>query len=343
MCDFTFVVISYNHEMYIIEHLESIAFQIKNYGSDRSFQLIVADDGSSDQTLNLVRYWLSFNSSLFCDVEVCSQEINEGTCRNFTKVWHLIKGGLCKFTAGDDVYSCEDLFKDWEEVRNGDIVSGMPLWLIGGALSWPRIFNFNMIATLHIYTKGEFIRRLMGVGFLHTPSIIFNRRYFYDEALKKFINSFYVTEDFPMQVKISEGVPNLRFVQCRRVHIYYRRTPQSTYIIRNTSFDRDKLRIFQYLLGRASGRWQKFLLRNRIFCYRLESRLLKWTLNINYLIYGFRVFLKIVPISIDYLKFDVDVDGHQAYYNAIVHEAQRYREGFCEFRKQSAEWGCGNG
>ena len=51
MRDFTFIVITYNHEEFILEHLESIKFLINHYGHGINFTISVADDASKDNTL----------------------------------------------------------------------------------------------------------------------------------------------------------------------------------------------------------------------------------------------------------------------------------------------------
>ena len=104
-------MLSYNHENYILEHLESIKFQIKNFGAKYSIDLIIADDGSKDNSVYLAKLWISKNRFLFRSVSFTGKSINVGTCINYTNTWKKIKTTSFKITASDDVYSKENIFK----------------------------------------------------------------------------------------------------------------------------------------------------------------------------------------------------------------------------------------
>ena len=60
---FTFISITYNHEKYIIEHLESIKYQILQYGKNEKVCFILSDDCSTDNTLLITQQWLKINSN----------------------------------------------------------------------------------------------------------------------------------------------------------------------------------------------------------------------------------------------------------------------------------------
>ena len=62
--NFSFLVFTYNHEKYIVDHLESIKYQIENYGIAIDVDLLINDDGSSDQTVHIVDSWINENQSL---------------------------------------------------------------------------------------------------------------------------------------------------------------------------------------------------------------------------------------------------------------------------------------
>lgn len=65
MNEFTFCVLSYNHEKYILETLESIKFLVKNYGGKLKINLIIGDDCSDDNTAAIIDFWLQKNRVLF--------------------------------------------------------------------------------------------------------------------------------------------------------------------------------------------------------------------------------------------------------------------------------------
>ncbi|MDP2782155.1 glycosyltransferase family 2 protein [Devosia sp.] len=328
MMDFTFVVITYNHEAYVLEHLESIAYQIREHGQGYSFQLIVADDASKDQTLALVRHWLNQHASLFADVQIHTQATNQGTCDNYTKVWQYVRGDVCKLTAGDDVYSGENLLAEWRRLHEHDISSGYPLNLIDGQLSWPAFFNVNMVASNWIYGRGDYIKRMLGINFSHTPSIVFSTRVLRDDVIRDFVRQFAVTEDFPLHVKMAERFTPLSFSQSPLVHIYYRRTAGSTYLVRSAAFDKDKIAIFRYLRDHVARGFERLLISNRMFCFRQTSPWKRRLLNLNYLVYGTRAALHGLSILSEYRQLKPELEKHRLHYQSIRTRAEAQRAAF---------------
>jgi len=341
MIDFTFVVISYNHENYILEHLESIAFQIRTYGQNHTFQLIIADDASRDKTISLVKYWLKDHASLFSDVQICTQDYNQGTCQNYTKVWEIVRGSICKLTAGDDVYSCENLLAEWLRLEHYDISSGYPLHLIDGELDWPTFYNINMVATNRIYGKSNYMKRLLGISFSHTPSIIFSKIVLQDNSIRDFIRQFSVTEDYPMHVKMAERLSPMSFEQSSLIHIYYRRTSKSTYIIRNESFVKDKIAIFVYLRDHVAQGIERFFMANRLFCFQRTSPIARRLLNLNYVVYLIRAIAHSAGIARDLKKLKPDVNKHRLHYRNIQVRAESKRAAYLSSLSDSKDGNLG--
>ena len=241
---FTFGVITYNHSNYIVEHLESIKFLIKNYGEDYSFKLVVADDGSRDNTVELINSWLSANEGLFENQVIMGDGKNRGTCVNYTNIWPHIDSELFKITAGDDVYSYLNIIEEANKLLGNDFISGVPLLLIDGVLSKSNSTVFNLVATDKIYKKKKFLSRLRQISLINTPSLIYNLKFVKDVSLYEFIRTFKVTEDFPMMLKIATSYSNVKFIQSNNVYIYYRRTAGSIYLVRAVDYDNDKLKVF---------------------------------------------------------------------------------------------------
>ena len=114
---FAFLVLAYNNENYILEHLESIKYLVLTYGNAIDVDLIINDDCSSDRTQSLVDEWLLINAGLFRFVKTIYNQKNIGTCASVGNMLSNVVADRCKLTAGDDVYSFEnDLLKI--EVKN---------------------------------------------------------------------------------------------------------------------------------------------------------------------------------------------------------------------------------
>lgn len=82
---FTFVTITYNHEKYIIEHLESIKYQIENFSKGKQVNLVISDDGSMDNTMLYAQQWIERNKYLFSEVELLTSEKNQGIIKNYLR------------------------------------------------------------------------------------------------------------------------------------------------------------------------------------------------------------------------------------------------------------------
>ena len=74
MKEFTFAAITYNHSDCIIEHLESLKKLVQKYGRVYLNNLIISDDASKDNTVELAKKWIEQNRSLFNDAKVPCQE-----------------------------------------------------------------------------------------------------------------------------------------------------------------------------------------------------------------------------------------------------------------------------
>ena len=94
------VIISYNSSKYIIEALDSVYTQ--DY---QNIELIIADDGSKDNTVLLIKQWLEKHRNRFTDVKERFAVKNQGTSYNLNAGFELCKGEWIKILAGDDVLS----------------------------------------------------------------------------------------------------------------------------------------------------------------------------------------------------------------------------------------------
>lgn len=92
------VVITYNSTKTIIETLESIKAQ-----SYQNIELIVSDDCSNDNTVDLVREWLELNGSRFVNTEIVTTGKNTGVAGNINRGVAKSHGEWIKSIAGDDL------------------------------------------------------------------------------------------------------------------------------------------------------------------------------------------------------------------------------------------------
>lgn len=91
-------VITYNSSKTVLETLESIKAQ-----TYQNIELIVSDDCSTDNTVELCRNWIEQNKSRFVRTELLTVEKNTGISGNFNRAETECAGEWAKGVAGDDL------------------------------------------------------------------------------------------------------------------------------------------------------------------------------------------------------------------------------------------------
>lgn len=92
------IVITYNSASTVIETLDSIKNQ--DYPN---VELIVADDCSKDDTIEVVEKWLGENGSRFIHAELVKSSHNTGVSGNLNRGLEKCRGTWIKIIAGDDL------------------------------------------------------------------------------------------------------------------------------------------------------------------------------------------------------------------------------------------------
>ena len=108
-------VITYNSSRTILETLESAQSQ-----SYDPIELIIADDGSNDNTVELCRDWIKTNGDRFVRCELIAADCNKGIAANFNRAWKSAQGEWVKSIAGDDVLMPDCIRQNVEFVTGKD-------------------------------------------------------------------------------------------------------------------------------------------------------------------------------------------------------------------------------
>jgi len=91
------IIPAFNHERWIVDCLNS-ACEIEY----DNLELLLIDDGSSDNTYKLASDWLSSHSKRFVRV-VLGRQANQGVCRTINRLVSMSKGEYIRFIASDDM------------------------------------------------------------------------------------------------------------------------------------------------------------------------------------------------------------------------------------------------
>jgi hypothetical protein len=265
---FSFLVLAYNHEKYIIEHLESIKYQVLTYGSSISVDLLVNDDCSKDQTILLIDSWLLVNSFLFRDIKKIYNKKNRGTAKSVVSLINHINTDSFKLTAGDDLYSFENVFLASNFSNEYAFHTGFPIYFKDSTPYFNPKSTYLHLATEYVYSEGNLYDRFQRFNYHNAPNLFYNLEYIKNEQVLTYLDKFDVTEDWPLQIAISRINPGLKFKYSFKTFVYYRRTSGSTFLTVNNRFVKDKLEIFNDLILHSDRKIVKFFLMIRAFCFR---------------------------------------------------------------------------
>lgn len=329
----TFISIVYNHEKYILQHLESIKYQINNFGLNNDIQLIISDDCSSDNTISLVNFWLSKNKQLFKYIDIVLDDVNRGVCSNFTKAMKMIKGDYVKFIAGDDVFSENNLFKFLSYLDEYDFIISLPY-----SFKNNKINNHDVDLKLSIYTGIVGNEKCMSEVihkpgfFVNAPSTFFSKKILLNEDIIQFIMKFKMIEDYPLIIKASEVFPNSKIKFIPEIPILYRRTEQSISIIKKDDFYYDRIMIFNYLKDNEGNILKRLLIKNDIFSFKVNNGFLKRISKIKNYIYflGRIINFKKINLITNKLNKEMQFQKNETYLLNIVSSSNKLLEEFKE-------------
>lgn len=318
---FAFLVLAYNHEEYIVEHLESIKYLVETYASCIDVDIIINDDCSRDRTVELIISWLSVNAYLFRAVVKTFNEVNIGTCASVLNMLSHVTADSLKLTAGDDVYSFENIFEFAFLEDDVAFLSGIPVGLIDGKLVEVKSDIFGIVSSQVIYHDKPLIDRFTGLSNNNAPNMIYNKKYLTDDKVKEFLARFDVVEDWPLQIAIAEHFPNTKFSLADQVFVYYRRTLGSTYIVAGSRFFSDKENVFLYMMSRTNKVSGRLLLRNRLLLFSLNNRLCNKVFNLSFYRYALALLLCFFGVLKEMRKIDIPLERHRGHYGFIKRRA----------------------
>lgn len=320
---FAFLVLAYNHQDYILEHLESIKYLVQTHGLGIDVDLIVNDDCSKDQTRSLVDHWLMMNVGLFRSVKAIYNPQNLGTCASLNNMLTHMVADRCKITAGDDVYSFENIFELTKHDSNVAMVSGRSLYLLGDTLRVDRRSNALTTATQVIYENDSLLHRFKHFSYNNAPNLLYATECLLHPKVRSNLQRFDVTEDWPLQVSIARQFPERQFRLIDEVLVYYRRTAGSTYIVANKRFFKDKILMYHALIQYENNWIEGVRLRSRLFCFKTQSRWMNKLLNMDLYFFALSCAYRVLAIVEQITALKMRVELHQKHYAFIQTNVKR--------------------
>ena len=200
------VVVTYNSSSFVRETLESI------YNQDyHSLEVIVSDDASTDNTIDIVTNWLEQHSDRFVNWDVVKTPVNTGIPANCNRGIRATKGKWIKMIAGDDLLvsncvskcvsyisnnrDCNILFSN---IKRFKVVNGEKCFFTLPAIIDNEIFIDNFCNS---ESKEQFIILLKVGCFLPAPSVFFRAEFIKSHP---YIEKYKYEDDYPLWVNITK-------------------------------------------------------------------------------------------------------------------------------------------
>ena len=305
---FTFATITYNHEKYILEHLESIKYQITNYGQDNEFSLIVSDDASKDATIRKIESWLSLNKSLFKQVTILTSDNNQGITKNYIRVVNSISSDCFKVLAGDDLYYKNNIFKVF---WNYDLLFSPVIKFESEIMT-----EIDLITLLLMkYCNLSSIKRLLEYhNFIYAPGVFIKRSIAQDKDLLHFLSHIHWIEDYAKWYYLFHNKNDLTLYYEKQPLVLYRKNSGIS-----TNARHDKNSEYASEVTRLCKEWS------------LKS--CKYPKYIN----PYKYFMKFIQLKVKYFDSKVDKKMKEKI-GTLTEEIQVANQYLSQIRKKAAEF-----
>lgn len=211
-------LITYNSSSTVIETLNSILNQ--DYGSE-NIELVISDDASPDNTVNVLDEWVSSNKGAFSALIFIKNEQNGGISRNCNNVWKNATSNWIKTIAGDDLLlpSCiTDNVEFSKKHKNASVIFSRMIHFKEDDLSYSLVTPLDKNEPFFEMSSAAQFNYLSKSSFNFAPSSFISRTVlekvgFCDEKYK-------LIEDLPLWLKLTSS--GVRFYLMKKNTVSYR-------------------------------------------------------------------------------------------------------------------------
>lgn len=214
------IVITYNSSKYVLETLESAKAQ-----TYQNIELIISDDGSQDDTVEVCQNWLAENKERFVYSQIITVEKNTGIPANCNRGVKASKGEWIKLIAGDDILLNDGIQLNVNHTQNSDvrilcskmIVVNQEGILVKQTLNYNKVVRWFCNKTQSKQKKSYLRMPIM----LNIPTLFYKKSLvseinFFDEEIK-------LLEDQPFLIKVFNKGYRLDFLNAETVQ-YFKHT-----------------------------------------------------------------------------------------------------------------------
>ncbi|MDO5971125.1 glycosyltransferase [Flavivirga aquimarina] len=246
------IILTYNSEEFILETLESAKNQ-----TYKNIELIISDDCSSDNTIDICNKWLVENQKYFINAFIVTTITNKGIPANCNRGIKASKGQWIKLLAGDDLFldNCIEDNINWTQ-KNDDIhlLFSRVTYLKNENLTIKYGQDLPVIDERFYNTiaKEQYNMLVKGGIYVPAPTGFLKKETLYKLGL--FDEEIRLCEDYPMWIKASKHNFRLDFMD--KETVWYRIHQQSVMSTRNFIYEQSMKKVFfkyrfKYLLKKA--------------------------------------------------------------------------------------------
>jgi alpha-1,3-rhamnosyltransferase len=171
---FSIILTTYNSSKFVVDALESVKYQTFN-----NFELIVCDDASMDNTVEVVNDFLKINKNLAEKTQIIIQKENLGVAKNENSGIKIAQGEFIHVLAGDDALLPDALKKVFDFVYKNKNIN----FLQGMSKSYNNNFSEeNFVSILHkkdVFVKATTAelqyKELLKKSFIVSPAVFFRK------------------------------------------------------------------------------------------------------------------------------------------------------------------------
>jgi alpha-1,3-rhamnosyltransferase len=211
------IVITYNSSKYVLETLESAKAQ-----TYQNIELIVSDDCSTDNTVEICREWIENNKERFVRTELITAEKNTGIPANCNRGVKAAQGEWVKLIAGDDILLPETIFIYNKIVTNkSQIIVSRMYDFYDFDLNNLNEININTFFLDQTTPEDQFTYFLKNL-YITTPTLFCRRSKVIE--LRGFDERYKLVEDIPF------------FLKCTYNNVFIEYSPEITVLHRRHKF-----------------------------------------------------------------------------------------------------------
>jgi len=205
------IVITYNSSKYVLETLESAKAQ-----AYQNIELIVSDDCSTDNTVEICRNWIKKNENRFIKTELITNKQNTGITPNCNRGLFVASGQWVKFIAGDDVLLENCISSNIQFVTNNTSISFLfskMKYIDETSKLVVKVEDDN--SELYEFSAKKQFKKLIIRNWLNAPSAFLKKETLI--GLKGFDESTKFIEDYPLWLKATKNNFKLFFLSAPTV------------------------------------------------------------------------------------------------------------------------------